>query len=944
MTTRRERVIVEAVDHYTGELDRMAAATALFRRSLDQSNSSMGPVRSNLRGMDSDARRASSSIDQLSGRLGLALRAVGAFGPAAVPITTAAVPAITALTTQLGFAALAGGTAMIAFQGVGDALDALEKAKLEPTVENLEAAREAMRGLAPETRAFVREYRGMFDQFRGLRDAAAAGLFPGLTESLDTIETRFPQIAAILEEVGSATGDLLAGGAEALAGEQWDQFFDFLQSEARPALTGLGETLGNATRGVAELLMAMDPLSDDFTAGLVNASADFAQWADDLSSTNGYREFIDYVRETGPMVVDTAGSLANALLQIGEAAAPLGGPALRSLTALAEILATIADSPLGTPLVGIALVVSQLSLLRKALGGVSGLMGRSIPMGAGTMGGLLAGRFTTNRGALTAIRSDIATIGTTWATAGARSTREAGRVATATSRLRTNMGGLARDAGKGGAALAGLGVLATGAGDDLGVTNTASLALMGTMAGPWGAAIGGAAGVLLDLRAASDEAVSSITGLDAAVSTASETGQLEPLAQKLAAARDEYEQFMLLDQNAGTDMLGNLFGVDTKADELRREIDEAGAAYQRMSEYQAAAATDRRFLAMLDAESAALRENVAALRAKQAASLAAFDAETAYRQALVAARQAARGNNAGIRGNTQAALDNRSALSQLAGAWNNQSAAVRNNVGRYREARAAFVNTAVQMGVNRQRAEELAREYLRMPKKVETRVIARDEASDRLSMIRNAIDQIRDKTVTVTTNHVTNYRITRSGTVAETRGYGPDLDNANGGLYENGVRKFADGGWGSNGQYYHRVPQIIRGGANVLWGEQETGWEAYISGKPSMRHRNVSILEEAARRFGYSLSTEANRRTRRFADGGFANAAARSQTGVSVGPRFSQRVNVAAPQMSLAGLTLRAEVDGLGEVMFRVAEEVAGDHRAHDANRSRTVYSGVGSD
>jgi hypothetical protein len=45
-----------------------------------------------------------------------------------------------------------------------------------------------------------------------------------------------------------------------------------------------------------------------------------------------------------------------------------------------------------------------------------------------------------------------------------------------------------------------------------------------------------------------------------------------------------------------------------------------------------------------------------------------------------------------------------------------------------------------------------------------------------------------------------------------------------------------------------RQPMIARGGANILWAEPETGWEAYISGKPGMRDRNIGILREAARR------------------------------------------------------------------------------------------------
>ena len=46
-------------------------------------------------------------------------------------------------------------------------------------------------------------------------------------------------------------------------------------------------------------------------------------------------------------------------------------------------------------------------------------------------------------------------------------------------------------------------------------------------------------------------------------------------------------------------------------------------------------------------------------------------------------------------------------------------------------------------------------------------------------------------------------------------------------------------------------PDIYRGGENIVkFAEQETGWEAYISGKPSERDRNVGVWMQAGERLG----------------------------------------------------------------------------------------------
>ena len=82
--------------------------------------------------------------------------------------------------------------------------------------------------------------------------------------------------------------------------------------------------------------------------------------------------------------------------------------------------------------------------------------------------------------------------------------------------------------------------------------------------------------------------------------------------------------------------------------------------------------------------------------------------------------------------------------------------------------------------------------------------------------------------------------------------------NEDGNLWNNGdvarVKAFASGGGygisASTGQAVARVPQILAGGANVLWAEKTTGWEAYISGKPSERRRNLGIWAESGARLG----------------------------------------------------------------------------------------------
>ena len=75
---------------------------------------------------------------------------------------------------------------------------------------------------------------------------------------------------------------------------------------------------------------------------------------------------------------------------------------------------------------------------------------------------------------------------------------------------------------------------------------------------------------------------------------------------------------------------------------------------------------------------------------------------------------------------------------------------------------------------------------------------------------------------------------------------GASRTDANGGIYA-----YANGGMDARGRQVPRIPQIRSGNqGTVMWGEPETGWEAYISGKPGMEARNQSIWLAAGKKLG----------------------------------------------------------------------------------------------
>lgn len=1005
MAVRRESVQLSLEDAgFSTGMAKDAAATALLRRELDDLSGSAVRTRKPLTDTSSDvdqvgksAGKAGPEIDRLSGRFRILADIVAVLGPGMIPIAAVGAPAIAGMAASLGAGAIAGGSLLTAMVGVGDAIKAVHEADLDPTAANLEKAEKAMAALGPDARHFVREFEAFRPTLTMLRDQAALGWFPGLSESLDHLEVVGPRVAEILEAAGEAGGQAVADGTESLTTGRWSGFFSFVTAEMPDAISSLAKITGDLTHGAASMWIAFDPSNDKFLGWVEDVADGFDDWATSTQGQNDIAGFLDYVDETGPDVLELFLSLVNALTQLSQAAAPLGGPVLDSLTAVADVLAAIADSDLGTP---IFTAISALTIYNRLLKTTAAIQAQTAANAgrtggfspAGAVGGFYGSRASSIKGASAGIRENVATIASIRGTAGAMSERDAARLSAAQKDLAANTGRVGLESARAAAPIAGLALATSGLAEDTGLANTASLALIGSVIPGYGAAIGGTVGLVMDAAAANNDLYESLSRVGAAMSA----GSLAAAGSEFSAAQSSASDFRNKVQQDGvgwsalTDpgaalantkneiegwfgdsdieeqeaalasaqarmesmsqataglaaAMGLAIGpVDGSAaslreldavavaaqprmDELRVTQDELTAAYNiqanatgkngavmerlwsgvpgaatayddlknKIAGVTDAAGEDTSASKMLadatdelaaanDRQAAAIARSVKQMRNQAAAANSAFDAETRWGQAVSDAEKQAKKGEKGLNRFTEAGRRNRAIVSEMSDAWAGQSAAVRNNADRYDTARKKLTGFLEQINVSPKRIKKLTDSLLEVPASVVTKAELRDEkaraAAKQLSRDITDLNEIDGRpqvhldtsvfdsdyartkgrvhdldgdnaTITITTVH----RDVRQGVSAAVSAQG-GVQQANGGLFDHGWRKaFADGGFGRDGRYYSRTPRMVQGGADIRWGEQETGWEAYISGKPGMRGRNVGIMREAGRRLGVGI-------------------------------------------------------------------------------------------
>lgn len=468
---------------------------ATERSVLVRLKADVGPF---VRGMAEAAAAAKGlthEINTTNDRTAWLTQGILALAPAVVPIGAAAVPVIAGLSTQMLVAGTAAVTAKLAFMGIGSALKALDTYQLNPTTANLTKLHQAMDELSGQGQNFVYFLSSLQPVLQGLSAAAGHNLFGGLEAGIQHLLTLTPEVKRILGSVGGAIGQIAGEAGKNLAGPQFHAFFQFLANDAAPILIQMAHTVGYVAAGLTHLFVDLLPSGIKFGNGLEGIAKKFDVWAAGLDKTQGFEDFLAYVEKSGPQVWALLMALVQALVDIVKAAAPVGSIMLPALTELVKLFDLVAQTPLGSVLI--------------ALGAAMSIYGRAVAIGSNlTMD--MSARFGMANASAIKMTFNLKFL-TEQVLAYARASQAADVTTRAAAANGIKSWGSAALRVGGQAAL--LGVAASGVADKFGLANTATLAMAGSMAGPWGAAVGAGVGLLMDFAHHQSDAIVSTQDL-----------------------------------------------------------------------------------------------------------------------------------------------------------------------------------------------------------------------------------------------------------------------------------------------------------------------------------------------------------------------------------------------------------------------------------------------
>lgn len=347
-------------------LETLSTRTHTLATNMDSLDGSLRRVGGSLTGLrGSFGSVGSSAGGAADGSQKLMMAAIG-LAPALIPIAAAATPLVPALAAA-GAAMAAFGAATIpqimAMGKLSDAQAAYEKA-VEKSGRTSKAAAEAENAWLKEVSKAspeVRKAAAALDVLKGQYDAWTSSLagdtLPVATKSFAVLGAIFPKLTPLVK---AASAEL-------------DRLINLL-------------AIGVQSKGFDELIAKTADFSQRSLRAAVDGMVAFGQAVSRGIQSNGFREFLAYVRESGPAVVETLGNLMRALVKVVAAAANTGVGVLTIVNALAQLVNAVPTELLS--------VLLQMAFAMKALQLVTTGLGPALASAAsGASGFIRAARF-----------------------------------------------------------------------------------------------------------------------------------------------------------------------------------------------------------------------------------------------------------------------------------------------------------------------------------------------------------------------------------------------------------------------------------------------------------------------------------------------------------------------------------------------------------------------
>ncbi|MGW7053138.1 hypothetical protein [Streptomyces sp. NPDC054887] len=202
----------------------------------------------------------------------------------------------------------------------------------------------ALAKLSPAARQTFNAFTRLSGAFKTWSTSLQPQVMPIFTRALDGLRNSLPGLTPFVLAAARAITTLQDRVSAGFKSPWWKSFKSDLAGSVEPAIVGLGASFGRIFRGMAGIVQAFLPHMDSISATMQRITGRFATWGTSLKGSPQFERFLSYSAEQAPILARALGDVSSAFYQIAKAAAPLSGPALQILGAVASAIASIAET------------------------------------------------------------------------------------------------------------------------------------------------------------------------------------------------------------------------------------------------------------------------------------------------------------------------------------------------------------------------------------------------------------------------------------------------------------------------------------------------------------------------------------------------------------------------------------------------------------------------
>jgi predicted nucleic acid-binding Zn-ribbon protein len=316
------KILREEIDAVLGEVD---VDVDVDQQDIDKAKTSLGELKNAIGGGGGGLSGG------LIGALILLAATAGPIGGVLAGAVGAMIGPIAVLTTGIASLGIIG---IPVFKDVISAIklmttdiDSLSPAKLE----EFNAALADMKNKHPALWAAAQGFLKLKDAYVEWSNTLRPEIIHGMTTGFSILNTLLGYAGPIANTTAKAFNDLFTKMDEGLKGDNWKTFFGYVNDNIGKFIGWWGGAVGNFITGIANMVVALHPLSTWFSKGLLGMSEDFVEWSANLSENQGFKTFVGFVKDNGPLVGSVIGQMVDAVINLATQLSPLGTKVLENV-------------------------------------------------------------------------------------------------------------------------------------------------------------------------------------------------------------------------------------------------------------------------------------------------------------------------------------------------------------------------------------------------------------------------------------------------------------------------------------------------------------------------------------------------------------------------------------------------------------------------------------